>query len=147
MSVERATHAFHTHYRGFFTSMLRWPQLEALWATIQAQPEGWYIYFVGKTVPQAPVNTAELTQFIVEMDALLRREHDYDYCGIVYADDPKAPTMVKIFDPNHLGAVCGTSGQVVTPGWILSRIPPTSIEGHSVVAENRKRWWQHLFAQ
>ncbi len=137
---------FQQHYKGRFINMLRWPQLDYLWDKVKAQPNGWYIYFVGQTVPTAPVQTLELKLFIREIDKLLRKEHDYDYCGIVYTDDRETPSMVKIFDPNNLGAVCGGSGSVVLPRWLLTRIPPETIVDDGPTPANRKRWWHHLFS-
>jgi len=95
-------------------------------------------------VPTAPVDATELNRFIEEVDQLLRKEHDYDYCGIVYADE--TPTMIKIFDPNNLGAVCGSSGTVVPPRWLLTRIQPEAIVDDAPTPANRKRWWQGLFS-
>ncbi len=136
---------FREHFQGAFTNMLRWPQLRQLWTVVQNSPEGWYIYCVGQELPTQPVQVAELQRFIQEIDELLHREHEHDYCGIVYADNPEAPQMVKIFDPNNLGVVCGPSKGTVLPGWILSRIPPQSLDNPGILPENRKRWWQRLF--
>lgn len=140
------TKSFQEHYKGSFINMLRWDHLEYLWDKVKAQPNGWYLYFVGQTLPTAPVAASALNEFIQEIDQLLRKEHDYDYCGIVYADDKETPSMVKIFDPNNLGAVCGSSGSVVPPRWLLTRIPPEIIADDAPTPANRKRWWQRLFA-
>jgi hypothetical protein len=137
--------SFQQHYTGRFVNMLRWHQLDELWDRVKTQSSGWYIYFVGETVPTTPVDTAALKQFIQEIDKLLRKEHDYDYCGIVYADDKETPSMIKIFDPNNLGAVCGSSGSKVHPRWLLTRIPPEAIVDDAPTPANRKRWWQRLF--
>ncbi len=136
--------SFQAHYRGRFINMLRWPQLSNLWEKVKEQPNGWYIYLVGEPVPTAPVEVASLNQFIQEVDKLLRKEHNYDYCGIVYADDKDNPSMIKVFDPNNLGAVCGSSGTVVPPRWILTRIPPEPIIDEAPLPKNRQRWW-HFF--
>ena len=137
--------SFKQYYRGYFINMLRWQQLDALWEQVKLIPEGWYIYFVGKSVPDSQVTVEQLNEFIKEIDKLLRTEHDYDYCGIVYVDNPQSPSMIKIFDPNHLGASCGSSGQVIFPGWVLSRIPPEPLVTSLLLPENRKRWWHRLF--
>jgi hypothetical protein len=52
--------------------------------------------------------------------------------------------MIKIFDPNNLGMVCGTSNTPVPPRWLLTRIPPEAILDDAPL--NRKRWWQKLFS-
>lgn len=137
---------FLTAYRGSFINMLRWPQLDELWQTLRAHAEGWYIYAVGEPPPQNPADAAQLDTFITEIDALLHAEHDEDYCGIVYADDRETPTFIKIYDPNNLGAVCGSSGAPPPfPGWILSRLQPDDLHVAMPLPGNRRRWWQRLF--
>lgn len=138
---------FKTVYNGSFTSALRWHQLDALWEQIKIQPDNWYIYCIGETVPVQPANAEHLLSFIHEVDQLLRHDHDYDYCGIVYADDMTQPTMVKIYDPNNLGASCGTSGQKVKPRWLLSHLPPHTIQDDAPIPMNRKHWWSQLFTK
>lgn len=133
-------------YRGRSVGILRWPQLDEFWARLRARAdEGWYVYAVGEPVPDAVVDAEALSHFIDEIDTLLRREHDHDYCGIVYADDPAQPRLVKIFDPNHLGSSCGSSGQPTPPGWVVSRLPPVDLADAMPLANNRRRWWQRLF--
>ncbi len=137
--------AYLTAFRGGFTSALRWPQLDALWGRVRAAPEGWFVYAIGETPPAAPTDADGLLRFIDEVDQLLRREHDEDYCGIVYADAPDAPSMIKIYDPNNLGVSCGYSDKPPLPGWVLSRLPPVDLEAARQPA-GRRRWWQRLFA-
>jgi len=132
-------------FRGSFTSALRWPQLDALWERVLATPEGWYVYAIGEAPPEAPADAAQLQRFVTEVDALLRREHDEDYCGIVYADEPSDPAMIKIYDPNNLGVVCGFSTNPPLPGWVLSRLPPVDLPAAQALPAGRRRWWQRLF--
>ncbi|MCB1722502.1 MAG: hypothetical protein H6959_04255 [Chromatiaceae bacterium] len=131
-------------FRGSFTSALRWPQLDALWDRVRAAPEGWYVYAIGEPPPTTPADAEALLRFVSEIDALLRREHDEDYCGIVYADAPAAPSMIKIYDPNNLGVTCGYSTNPPLPGWVLSRLAPVDVEA-ARQAGGRRRWWQRLF--
>jgi hypothetical protein len=131
-------------FRGSFTSALRWPQLDALWERLRAAPEGWFVYAIGEPPPAKPASAADLLRFIDEIDRLLRTEHDEDYCGIVYADRPAEPAMVKIYDPNNLGVSCGYSDNPPLPGWVLSRIPPVDVEAARQPA-GRRRWWERLF--
>lgn len=131
-------------FRGSFTSALRWHQLDALWERVREQPEGWFLYAVGEVPPVAPASAADLLRFLDEIDRLLRREHDEDYCGIVYADDPGAPAMIKVYDPSNLGVSCGYSDNPPLPGWVLSRLAPVDIEAARQPA-GRRRWWQRLF--
>lgn len=133
-------------YRGRFTSLMRWPQLDEFWDILRGlADDAWYIYHVGHDVPEAPVSSDRLLHFIDEVDALLRHDHDEDYCGIVYADNTTEPAYIKIFDPHNLGVSCGYSEKPPLPGWILSRIPPVELEDALYPPNNRRKWWQRIF--
>jgi hypothetical protein len=135
---------FLTAFRGSFTSALRWPQLDALWEQVRGRADaGWYLYAIGEPPPDAPSDAEQVERFITEIDALLRREHDEDFCGIVYADDLKAPSMIKIYDPNNLGVVCGYSDNPPLPGWVMSLLPPIDLPA-SQPPKGRRRWWQRI---
>ena len=139
-------HPYLNAYQGGFLSMLRWPQLDALWETLrQQQDKAWYIYAIGETPPATPVTPEQLNTFTQEIDKLLREEHQEDYCGIVYADDKDDPSFIKIYDPNNLGVVCGFSNAPPLPGWILSLLQPVDLKAALPQAGNRKRWWKKLF--
>ncbi|MEW6612850.1 MAG: hypothetical protein ACOY5C_03140 [Pseudomonadota bacterium] len=132
--------------RGVFKNILRWPQWDAFAEVLRAQSDGqWYAYHVGEAVPAAPLAAEDFRRLVGEIDALLRRDHDEDYLGIVYADDLQQPAMVKVYDPNNLGASCGSSGERILPGWVLSRIPPEDLGATHIVPEGRKRWWRRMF--
>lgn len=133
-------------FKGRFTSLMRWHDLDAFWENLKNQvDDGWYIYHVGDAPPEAPVGRDRLLAFIDEIDKLLHTEHEEDYCGIVYTDDKEHPGYIKIFDPNNLGVSCGYSEKPPLPGWILSRIPPIELEEALYPAANRRRWWQKIF--
>ena len=133
-------------FRGSFTSALRWHHLDSLWERLRGDADGgWYIYAVGEAPPAEPVTAAEFNHFITEIDNLLRKEHDENYCGIVYADDLQAPSFVKIYDPYNLGVSCGFSDNPPLPGWVLSKLPPVDLPASRHIPKNRKRWWQALF--
>lgn len=138
---------FLASYNGYFKNMLRWDDLDRLWATLKSQAaDQWYVYAVGETPPTAPTPKDKLGTFIEELDRLLHREHDEDYCGIVYADNEAEPGFIKVYDPNNLGSVCGSSSLPPPfPGWILSTIPPVDLNVAIPLPGNRKRWWQQLF--
>lgn len=137
---------FLVSFKGTFYGVLRWPQLDALWETLRDDAAGgWFIYAVGTEPPTETAGPEQLREFITEIDALLRREHDEDYCGIVYTDSFEQPGFVKIFDPNNLGVSCGYSDNPPLPGWILSKIPPIDLKAPSLPG-NRRRWWQRLFS-
>ncbi|NCA69701.1 MAG: hypothetical protein EOM91_06255 [Sphingobacteriia bacterium] len=145
-SADHAIHPYLVAFRGSFTAALRWPQLDALWARIDACADaGWFIYAVGEPPPLRPTDAEGVRAFITEIDQLLHAEHREDYCGIVYADDPQAPTFVKIYDPGNLGVVCGFSDSPPLPGWVMSLIPPIDLPSTRPPPRNRRRWWQRLF--
>jgi hypothetical protein len=134
-------------FKGRFVGILRWKQLDELWATLNRDAgKGWHIYAVGEEPPSNTVTAEEMQTFIEKVDHLLREEHEEDYCGIVYADDPQAPSFVKIFDPNNLGVSCGFSDNPPLPGWVLSKIPPIDLPEAFPPPGNRRRWWQKLFS-
>lgn len=130
---------------GTFRGMLQWADLDALWARVRSDPQGWYVSLVGTEPAQQTISPDALDTFITEVDGLLRREHDYHYCGIVYADDPEQPALIKIFDPHNLGHSCGSSGMRIPPRWVLSRMPPLLIVDEAPLPNSRRRWWQKLF--
>ncbi len=138
---------FLAAFRGSFTSALRWHQLDALWERIRERADaGWYLYAIGETPPASAANPDQVLTFMAEIDALLRAEHDHDYCGIVYADDPGKPTLVKIYDPNNLGVSCGFSTNPPLPGWVMSLLPPCDLPTSRAAPNNRRRWWKRLFS-
>jgi hypothetical protein len=132
-------------FRGRLVGVLRWPQLDRLWQQVLADAGGgWYVYAVGESPPVATASAEQVAAFVSEVDRLLREEHDEAYCGIVYADDLQAPTLVKIYDPSNLGAVCGTSGVTTLPGWTLSKTRPTDLSRALKLSADRQRWWRRL---
>ena len=139
--------AFQIAFRGSFTSLMSWEQLHAFWDAVRGRAgAGWYIYCIGEPVPTAPATAAEVERFIGEVDALLKRDHDEDYCGIVYADSKTEPSFIKIFDPNHLGVSCGSSKNPPLPGWTMTLTPPSLLESKRLLPEGRRRWWRELWA-
>lgn len=138
---------FVTAFRGSFSGILRWPQLDELWnVVLSSKSDNWYIYAVGEIPPQTAVTNTELTLFIEKIDILLHKEHKQDYCGVVYVDDRQHPEFIKIFDPGNLGVSCGFSDNPPLPGWILSKITPTDLPAALPPPGNRRRWWQRLFS-
>jgi hypothetical protein len=137
---------FKTAFGGTFYSLMSWAQLAEFWLRVDPGLS-WYLYAIGEPLPEQPSSPAAVSRFIEEIDAMLHREHDETYCGIVYADDLEHPRMIKIFDPNNLGSSCG-SGKMPPPlpGWVMSIIPPAEMLPRGVIPANRKRWWQSLFS-
>ncbi|MGE5241845.1 MAG: hypothetical protein ACM3NI_09385 [Bacteroidota bacterium] len=138
---------FYEVFRGRFSGLLSWEQLDVFWSVVRARAaDGWYLYAVGEAAPTAPATAEQVERFIGEIDALLRREHQEDYCGIVYADSVSEPSFIKIFDPNNLGVQCGFSDNPPLPGWVMSRLPPSDLREQRPLPGNRRRWWQKLWA-
>ncbi len=132
--------------QGRFESLMRWAQLEQFWQNLRPQiDDNWYVYAVGEKSPETTRSQQQVLSFIDEIDQLLRREHDEDYCGVVYADDHKTPEFIKIFDPNNLGVSCGFSENPPLPGWIMSKMKPVDLQEALQPANNRRRWWQKIF--
>jgi hypothetical protein len=134
---------FDARFDGTLFSLLSWEQLESFWQRLDPAA-GWYLYALGETRPEAAAAADQVATFIREIHALLRHDHDEDYCGIVYADDLEQPTLIKIYDPNNLGTSCGSGKYKILPGWVMSRIPPSDLDVSQLVPQNRRRWWQGL---
>jgi hypothetical protein len=143
MSDKPATDPFTTALRGCFRNVLRWEQLDRLWEVLRRDADnGWYIYATGETPPMEPASAGMLRTFLDEIALLLRREHDGEYCGIVYVDSFESPRFIKIYDPGNLGVSCGYSDHPPLPGWILSRLPPSDLNANVLLPANRRRWWR-----
>jgi hypothetical protein len=132
--------AFHARLKGTFSGILQWQQLDELWARVK--PGLWFFYQVGEDVPEKSLSGDGLAVRIDALNTLLRHDHDYHYCGIVYVDNVDAPTLIKVYDPNSLGSSCSHNATPTPPRWILSILPPASIESNIPTPGNRKRWWQ-----
>ncbi len=141
------TDPFLRAFRGRFSGILRWPQFDELWQRLEQLANGqWYLYAVGEAPPDQPASATEVKHFLQEIQELIRKEHDEDYCGIVYVDDKQNPGFVKIFDPNNLGVSCGSSKHPPLPGWIISKLKPVDLPASGPQTASRQRWWQKLFS-
>ncbi len=137
---------YYAAFRGHFSGVLSWGDLDAFWKVVRENAAaGWYLYAIGEPPPTQPSPADQVNTFLDEIDALLRKDHQEDYCGIVYTDSKTRPAMIKIFDPSNLGVQCGFSDNPPLPGWILSLLPPVSLEGGDHRPEGRKRWWRKLW--
>lgn len=125
---------------GKFTSILKWEDLDSFWESVSTSPSPWYIYETDGEVPTRPVTSELLDTFLQQADSLLRERHQEDYCGIVYTDNITAPSIVKIYDPDNLGVVCGFSDNPPLPKWILSHIQPTSLSRPGKAPPFWRKW-------
>jgi len=136
---------FIQKFHGGLSGILRWPQLAQLWQTLRGNAgKHWFIYAVGEVPPAEHSSARQLDKFITEIDALLRKEHQEDYCGIVYVDDREDPSFIKIYDPSNLGVACGISDNPPLPGWVLSLQPPVDLHTAIAPTGQRRQWWQKL---
>lgn len=144
--MSSATDPYLEAFDGKFVGLRHWQDLDKLWEAIadQCGEQRWYVYAVGEPPPTEPLNRERLAGFISSLDDLLRRDHNESYCGIVYADDPTRPSFIKVYDPNNLGASCGSSGSKVLPGWVLSTLRPSDLQAAFPPPAGRRRWWQRL---
>jgi hypothetical protein len=115
-------------FDGRLVAIRKWEDLDTLWAGVHSTAgEGWYIYTVGEKPPTETEDSQTVHKFLLDVDQTLREEHKEDYCGIVYADDSKQPSFIKIYDPQNLGMVCGSSETRTLPGWTISRVKPVEL--------------------
>lgn len=140
MSDSAHAAAFHARLKGRFSGIMQWHQLDELLGRVKCG--AWYFYQIGEALPDTALHGDELARRMDALNDLLRRDHDYSYCGIVYADNVEAPTLIKVYDPNNIGSGCSGSAAPSPPGWILSTTPPALIETQAPVPNNRRRWWQ-----
>ncbi len=139
--------AFMALYQGYLQGVMQWSDLDQLLQLLKGQTDKkWYVYHVGEACPTTAVGAEKLTVFLTEIDLLLKKEHDEDYCGIVYVNDPQDPKLIKIYDPNNLGMVCGFSEKPPLPGWVLSVEKPEDLVLAFPPVASRKRWWKRIFS-
>ena len=134
-------------YQGYLRSILQWDELEQLWQQLQQRSDlSWYVYAPGEPVPTVPTDHARFSHFLKELQQLLRMDHDYDYCGIVYVDNIESPEFIKVYDPNNLGSSCGSgSHPPPLPGWVISQLKPCDLQATLPPTNSRQRWWQRVF--
>lgn len=136
---------FEKKLNGRLYGLMHWTDWDGLRESLGADTKNrWFAYAVGDELPAAPLSPASLSEALNGIDLLLRRDHDEDYLGIVYVDDLATPSLVKIYDPNNLGAACGSIGHKVLPGWVLSTDPPRALTPQTPLPGNRRRWWATL---
>ena len=137
---------FMSAFSGKLYGVLRWNQLDDLWGVVRKeQSEGWFIYSVGEEVPVEKQSDNSVEKFVKEINELLRRDHDEDYCGVVYTDSFESPSLIKVFDPNNLGTSCSIAEKGPLPSWIISKMKPEDISADTEQTANRRKWWQKLF--
>ena len=111
------------------------------------EAEGWYIYEVNRSVPDSVTQNNNVAIKIEQIDQHLRKEHEEDYCGIVYADNLDNPEFIKVFDPKSIGTSCSIAKTPPLPKWIISKIKPQQLTQQIEATNKTKRWLGNLFAK
>ena len=114
-------------FQGRFIGVMQWEDCNALLENLINNPDDWYLYDTLTQVPTTTVSAEVFVENINKIKTVLTEEHQERYCGIVYTDDLKTPSFVKIFHPNNLGKTCGSSEHPPIPQWLLSKIPPEDV--------------------
>lgn len=125
--IELPDTPFWRSYRGRLIGLLREPDMTAMFDTLKAAPEGWYVFDPQETPSQSPL---EGKDFLDRLDGIQSQADDWlgdGRLGFIYADDKQNPTFIKIFDPANMGSSCGCSGEMIWPRWILSQIAPEAV--------------------
>ena len=90
------TDEFQATFKGKFYGVLKWDQLDDLWKRVKkAKKEGWYVYAIGDEPPRELVKGKALETVVNEINMLLRREHDEDYCGMFILITSKPRVSLK----------------------------------------------------
>ena len=135
-------------FKGKFYGVLRWHHLEHIWDVVKSKKDqGWYVYEINKDIPSKLTIEDALVTEIDLIDKHLRKEHDEEYCGIVYADDLQNPEFIKVFDPKSLGTSCSIAKTPPLPKWIISKVKPEELTVKIEESNKPKHWLGNLFAK
>jgi hypothetical protein len=123
-------------FQGYFSGVLKWEDMDRLWALLKAGPEGWFVFDTRQPCPDEPLEPDAFIVFLADSEVYLRARHEYGYCGFIYVDNLEDPAFIKLFDPKRMGSSCGCSGELILPRWIISRIAPEALP---VIEYKKKR--------
>ncbi len=117
-------------FNGDHLGVLKWEQLDALWARLRADADGqWYLITHREALPDKPASRDALARFLDHIDGIIRRHQDPVYCGFVFVDRRDDPSLIKIFNPKLLGCGGGPPGGGPSmPAWMISRVQPSPYE-------------------
>lgn len=137
--------AFEAKLNGPLHGLLQWQAWDRLVDDLRGETAArWHVAMAGADAPAEPLSPHALALLLDEISALLRKDHQESYLGIVYVDDADSPSLIKIYDPNNLGSSCGSIGYKIEAGWVLSLDRPTPLASDVPLTGSRKRWWQAL---
>ncbi|WPE18768.1 hypothetical protein [Candidatus Thioglobus autotrophicus] len=114
-------------FKGRFVGIMQLDDCDQLLQTLINTPNNWFVYDTLQPMPSKCLGADDFVKKIKQIKSIVDDEHDERYCGIVYADDVKKPTFVKIFHPKNLGKTCGSSENPPMPQWIISKEKPMDV--------------------
>lgn len=139
---------FKERFKGKFYGVLQWKQLDHIWDVVKSdKADSWFIYEVNLTPPSSTIKQLDIALEINKIDHYLRKEHNEDYCGIVYADDLESPEFIKVFNPKSLGSSCSIAKTPPLPKWIISKVKPQDLTLAKEQTNKPKRWLGNLFSK
>ena len=118
---------YFKQFKGRFIGVMQWDDCHALLQTLKGNPDNWYVFNTLETMPDSTIPAKDFIEQIKNIRLILDSEHQERYCGIVYTDDLKSPSFVKIFHPNNLGKTCGSSEHPPMPQWLISKEKPMDV--------------------
>lgn len=114
-------------FKGRFIGIMQLEDCDALLQKLIDMPDDWFIFNTLQPMPSERLQAADFINEMKHIKSIIDDEHDERYCGIVYADDIKNPTFVKIFHPKNLGKTCGSSENPPMPQWLISKEQPMDV--------------------
>jgi len=114
-------------FKGRFIGIMQLDDCDALLQKLIDIPDDWFIYDTLQPMPSERLHADDFINQVKLIKSIIDDEHDERYCGIVYADDIKNPTFIKIFHPKNLGKTCGSSENPPMPQWLISKEQPMDV--------------------
>mgnify|MGYP001599138677 CR=1 FL=1 len=114
-------------FKGRFVGIMQLDDCDQLLQTLISTPNDWFVYDTRQSMPSKCLDADDFVKKVKQIKSIVDDEHDERYCGIVYADDVKNPTFIKIFHPKNLGKTCGSSENPPMPQWLISKEKPMDV--------------------
>jgi len=118
---------YFQQFKGRFLGVMQLDDCDTLLQILIQNPDNWYVYDTLETMPSSTISADNFITKINNIKAIIDEDHDERYCGIVYVDDLKNPSFVKIFHPKNLGKTCGSSENPPMPQWLISKEKPMDV--------------------
>ncbi|HIF47419.1 hypothetical protein [Candidatus Thioglobus sp.] len=118
---------YFQQFKGRFLGVMQLDDCDTLLQTLIQNPDNWYVYDTLETMPSSTISADNFITKINNIKAIIDEDHEERYCGIVYVDDLKKPSFVKIFHPKNLGKTCGSSENPPMPQWLITKEKPMDV--------------------